>query len=319
MGNKKGGGDAPAQIRPSEEWQKILNISKRYAIPAERRFVRQEPLLNQMQDIAKTSAGQLPGFQDLLTNAYQTSQQDYPQAREWIQGAYGAMPQTQGLLDTLQSAYGTAVPTEQLTGMIMPGLATAQQVAASGGALTGDALRYATQQAAARNAAAGMATTNPGMFAEALNRQQYAEQRYNNALQQLIGGTQAVSGLDTANLQRALGYTQGMQGLGMTGLQAALLAGQGMTGMDAQQLSQALGYAQGMQGLNTTAMNQLLGAELGGIQAWQGVTNPVAQTVQSAMDFNANAQAAANINQANQKNNTTSGVLSLLGSVAAAY
>jgi hypothetical protein len=321
MGGLFGGGGGPApQIRPSQEYQKIFNIFQKQVVPGYEKFVAGQPALGQISDIAQQGATALPGYQQMLNQAYQAGTKTPAEAESWLRSAYASRTSEPMLRNQLAAQYGTAVPTGALTGPLMQ---TYQNyltpILQSQGRLTPQLQREATQQAAARNAMGGMATTNPGMFAEALNRDKYREARYGNALNQAMGLTQNVSGLDTAGLNRALQYTQGMEGLNQGQLQNALTAGQGVVGFRQQPFSNALQYAQASSGLRGTAMQDLAGAYNQGIGAFTQLLNPAATGVSSAVGFNANAQAAAQNAAANNKSGTTTGILSAVGSVAAAY
>jgi hypothetical protein len=177
----------------------------------------------------------------------------------------------------------------------------AAEISASGGALTPQLTRQATQEAAARNAAAGMATTTPGIFGEALNRDVYRQTRYSNAVNQALGLTSGVSGLDTQALNNAIGAGGALQGLG------------------AAEFQRPLQYALGQQGLRGTVMQDLAAAENARIGAFSSLFNPTAAGVGSAYGFNANAAAARENAQSQKKGNTTGAVIGAVGTVAAAY
>jgi len=296
MGKDKGP-SPPPPINPSKEFSKILDVFQNKELPAYQQFSANEPLLSGANRLAMNVAGQLPSLTQALQSGYGSAVNAYRQT---------VNPQ---LLQTaLQNAYRGAVPTQQLTSPLLQTLqGQINPILQSGGALTPQLQRQATQEAAARNAAAGMATTTPGLFAEALNRDVYRQQRYNTALQQALGVTQGISGLDTAALQRALGYTQGAEGISQANLQQAL-----------QRFGLGLSYGQGLQGLNIGALQGLIGAEQAQTGAFSGLLGLPANVTTNAIEFNRNAEAAANIAGANQKAGTTSGLLGLGGSIAIA-
>src|SRR5215469_4445872 len=241
------GGTTPSAqtISPSQEYSKMLNVFQRQAYPAFQKWAGKQPLLTQATDLSQQNLAALPQYQAALTSGYTTAQQQLP-----------------GLADMIRSAYGQATPTSQLTGPLMQTYENQiTPILQSGGALTPELSRLATQQAAARNAAAGMATTMPGLFAEALNRDQYRQARYNNALNQAMQLTGQVSGLGQQGLSLAQGAAGSLYGIGQAPFQ------------------NALAYATGQQGLGAQTAQQLYGAEMAPIGAWQAAFNPTGQNV----------------------------------------
>jgi hypothetical protein len=347
-----GGGGKAATIKPAQEYQKILNIFQRQALPAFQQWSTSQPLLNQATGLAQAQAGALPGYASALTSGYQGAQRAVAPLTGMISGAYGgAVPESQLsnlALNTLRSATPTnqlsamdlgalrsATPTGQLTG---PLLATLRNYLTptlqSQGALTPQLARAATQQALGAEAQAGMANTNAGIAAQLLNRDVYRQQRYNTALQQAMGIGQDVSGLDTAALQRTLGTTQAVSALDTANLQRALAAGQAVEGYNTGALQRAQGtagslyglaqapfqnalaYAQAQQGLSQGTMSGLYGAEMAPIGAWGSLMNPVGQNISDVIGYNLNARNAANIAGGNKTAGTIGGVGSALGGIA---
>jgi hypothetical protein len=275
----------PQQINPSQEFSKIIDVFRKKELPAYQKYITGEPLLQQQRTLAQQQYGELPGLLSNLQGAYEAGTGNVPMAEDWIKSNF------------LQS-----VPTQQLTGPLMQTYQDyLQPILQSGGALTGQLSRQASQDALKYAGLAGMANTDPALFSAALNRDVYRQQRYGTALNQALGLTQDVSGLDSAAVQRAL------------------LAGQGITQLDQQRQQNALNYALGRTGLIGSTM-QDLGSALGtGISAFTQLLDPSSSAVSSAINFNANARQAAANAASNKNQSTTSGLLSLAGSVAIAY
>jgi hypothetical protein len=288
MGNKKGGGGGGgSEIHPSQEYQKIFNIFQKQVVPGYRKFARQERLIKPLAPLAEQGIAELPGQQAALTAGYEAGAQDIPQARQW-----------------LQEAYGSRVPVEQLTSPLMAALNApggAAEISASGGALTPQLGRLADQQALSLASRAGMGTTQPGLASAYLNRDIFRQKRYGDAVTQALGLTSGVSGLDTQALNNAIGAGGALQGYG------------------AAEFQRPLQYALGQQGLRGTVMQDLAAAEQAQIGAFGGLFNPTAAGVGSMIGFNANAAAARENAQSQKKGNTTGAVIGAVGTVAAAY
>jgi len=348
-----GGVDIP-QRNLSQELPQIFGAFKKQELPLfNNQWFNKQPLLAESRTAALAGLSDLPMLQQQIKD-YQAQLQGYgtqlggllPQFGDisnqvrGYQGDLGALlPTIQGyegnlgdLLPQLQGFSGEIggykKPIQGIVDYLNP-------ILQSGGALTPEGERTATQEAAARNAAAGMATTTPGLFSEALNREQYRQQRYNQAYQQATGAT----GL--------LGQLTGEQA-GITGQEAGIIGQQG-------QLAGLRGNIIGQQGQLSNLLSNILGQQAGviGQQAgitgmgagltgeYQGLTagaiNPALQTEQTAtgtfaqllnpllsygsdlFSSNQNAAAAQSVAGANKSSGTLSGILGLVGSIAAAY
>jgi hypothetical protein len=280
-----GGSPSPQQINPSKEFSKILDVFQTKELPAYQSYIAGEPLLQQQRTLAQQGYEALPGLQNLLGSAYRAGTGNIPMAEQWVKTNYLNRVPTQQLTDPLMQTYQSQI----------------QPILRSGGALTPEQTRLATQQAAAQAGLAGMANTNPAIFAGALNRDVYRQQRYNTALNQALGLTQDVSGLDTAGVNRAIA------------------AGGAVTGLDQQRFSNALNYALGTTGLRGTTMGDL-GSTLGtGISAFTNLLDPSSSAVSSAINFNANARQAAANASANKGGSTLGAIGSIAGAAATAY
>jgi hypothetical protein len=145
-----------------------------------------------------------------------------------------------------------------------------------------------------------MATTTPGLFAEALNRDVYRQNRFAQAVNQALGITSGVSGLDTQSIANAIG------------------AGGALAGYGTQAFQRPLQYALGMQGLRGSTMQDLAGAEQARIGAFSGLFNPVSAGVGSMVGFNANAAAAQQNAESQKKGNTSGAAIGAIGTIAGA-
>lgn len=92
--------------------------------------------------------------------------------------------------------------------LLTAGQPTVQNTLTTGGALTPEQNTQVEQDTGAQLSAAGMRHTNPGIFAIELNKDQYRQGRFNQALQQAIG----LQGAQTGNFMNlygpALGFGQ---------------------------------------------------------------------------------------------------------------
>jgi hypothetical protein len=316
------GKSAPSatNINPSKEYSKILDLTTQKTIPAWQDFTASQPLLQGITTLANQQMNQLPGMQGQLTTAYNKEQANLPWATNLVKSAYAAGTPEANLANTLKSAYGAAVPVGQLTSPLMATYKNyLNPILQSGGALTGQLSRQASQDALKYSGLGGMATTNPALFGAALNRDVYRQQRYGTALNQALGLTQDVSGLDTAAMQRALGYAGGVEALNQGGLNRALTAGQGVTGLGQQGFQNTLNYLLGRTGLTGTTMGDLASAFNTGVGGFTQLLDPASSVVSSATNFNANARAAAANAGANQTNSLIGTAGSVIGSIAIAY
>jgi hypothetical protein len=177
----------------------------------------------------------------------------------------------------------------------------------TGGALTGEQARNTDQATRAAFAARGNALGNQALGTELLNRDQYRQNRFNNALTQ---------GLGISGEQR--GLTSGIEGLrsqdlsnrlGLTTAQGSLLGSQAALGS---------GLASGIQGLQGGALNQALGTEQAKVGDAMSIIAPVLGFGQDVFSSNQNAAAAQNIAGANKSSGALGGVLSAVGPILGA-
>jgi hypothetical protein len=316
MGDLFGGAQTPEKRRLGQEFRKVYNAFGRLEYPAYRGFVQQEPALNLANQLTMANVAQEPAFEKQLTSAFQA----IPPTGQYqgaIRSAYGQQVPMGQMTNILRNAYQSATPTSQLTGPLM---ATYRNyltpILQSGGALTPQLTRQATQEAAQRNALAGMATTSPGLFAEALNRDVYRQQRYGTALGQAEGLASQVSGLDTAALTRAMGYTGALSGLGTQSLGNAITYANAMRGMDLGNVQQTLGYINALQGLRQGPIENLLNVERAGTSNFAQLLNPTQQYAQDVFNTNYNAAAASNIANANKQAGLAGSAIGTTGQVA---
>jgi hypothetical protein len=319
MGDIFGGGaEAPPPRSLRGELGDIFKVFRRQELPLYRQFARREPLLSGARELALQGPGQLPALEQTLSGAY-GQLPAVSQLQGTLSRAYGQLPATPELMGMVRSAYGQAVPTPGLTG---PLFQTYQQqitpVLQSGGALTPQMARDVTQQTRAGFAARGNVLGNQALGRELLNRDIYRQQRYNQALQQGMGVTGAISGLDTAALQRGLGAATGLQQLGGTGLQQALGYASGLQQLGGTGLQHALGYTQGLQGLREAPIANMLRTQQAQTGSFGNLLAPTMGYGQDLFNTNYNAQAAANIANANKGAGTMSSIGSTLGMLGAA-
>jgi hypothetical protein len=124
--------------------------------------------------------------------------------RKWWQG----QPLLKG---AEQYALGNLRNIGQLTSPLMDVYRSQlQPILSTGGALTPEMQRTAEQAALQEQSAAGMAHTNQAIASQLLNREQYRQQRFNTALQQAMGITSGIQGLQSGQLNQAIGTEQGM-------------------------------------------------------------------------------------------------------------
>lgn len=280
-----GGGGNVQTISPSEEYRKMLNIFQSQAYPAFQKFAAKQPLLQAATGLATQNLANLPAYQKLFTGGYNIAQQAIPGLADMIRSAYQGATPTGVLKSPLLGTYG---------GML-------SNIVGGGGALPGGLARQATQEAFQASARAGMQNTNQAIASDLLNREQYRQQRYGTALNQMLGIGNQITGIDTAALQRAQGAAGSLYGLAQAPMQ------------------NALAYAQGMQGLGAQTAQQLYGAEMAPIGAWQALFNPVGQNVADVLNYNLNAQNSANIANQNKTGAIIGGGLRAAGSILGNY
>jgi len=314
FGGLGGGANTPPPRDLGQELNQIYNIFQQRELPLFHQWMQKEPLLRGAQSLAWAGAQQIPALQSLLSGAYGQIQPRGTYLRPF-QTAYGQLPNVSSLQQTIRRAYGGLTPEHQLTAPLLAGLQQVGGVIGRQGALSPEMARLATQQAAARNAAAGMATTTPGLFTEALNREQYRQQRLNDAYQQAQGLSGAVSGLDTAALQRSLSSTAGQLALGTQGFQNALGYSNALRGLDLSNFQTAMGYAQGLQGLEQQPLQNLLGTQQVGTSTLAQLLNPSQSYAQDLFNTNYNAQAAANIANSNKQAGLLGSGISATGNI----
>src|SRR5262245_27518625 len=141
FGGGDGGGGGGKTISPSHDYQKIINIFQRQALPAFHQWLGGEPLLNAAPNLANQNLANLPGYQADLTSGYR-----------YLQG------QIPGLTDMIRSAYASATPTSQLKAPLMGTYSGyLSDIVGQQGALPAGLARQAGQQALQASAGAGMA------------------------------------------------------------------------------------------------------------------------------------------------------------------
>jgi len=311
-----GGGGSAKTIAPSQEYQKILNIFQRQALPAFKDWRGNEPLLNQQTGLAEANAGALPGYLKSLQDAYTSGNAQIPGLQRTLSSAYGSALPSSTLRGILGSAYNSAVPTGELTKPLMATYGGyLNDIVKSGGALTPQLNREATQAALGIQARQGMDRTNAGLASALLNRDSYRQNRYSTALGQMLGIGQSVEGIDNAAMQRALGYQGALSGIDTTALQRAQGYAGSQYALGQAPFQNALALAQGRQGLSAEAQRQLYGAEAGPISAYGSLLNPVGTNVSDVIGYNLNAQNAANTASANKTGSTIGGIGSAAGGI----
>jgi hypothetical protein len=262
FGGGGGGGSINIPQRDPKKEQKTIRNYYGFQENQLRNFIAQSPLLSTAQQNALDYQGTLPG---MINQLGQFSNQI---------GTQGA--QLGGYQGQLGNIYST-----QLAPTIL-----------SGGALTPQLARDVAQQTRGIAAAQGTAQSPGALGTELLNREQYRQQRFNQAL------TQG---------QSVLGQQAGLAGqqAGLTGLRAGLV-GQ-------QQELQTGGLGQ----LNTTATT--------GSNVFANTTNPMLQYLSNLFGGNQQAavqgaQIAAQQQAASQagKGSTIGGAIGAVGSLAGA-
>lgn len=175
---------------------------------------------------------------------------------------------------------------------IMQGLLPQAQT----GELTRDQRNQAIQTARAGAQGRGDIYSNPAIFAEAMNRRQYADKAQ----------------------ERAIGL---VQGLGQSALQTALQRDTGAFGLASGREAAAMGLQQGAQGA-AQGNEQLLGypseqltkGELGRVGAYATLINPLYGLAGQQLQAQTSANVAGAGNQQSNKNST----IGTIGTVAAA-
>lgn len=280
-----GGGGGAKTIDPAVEYSKMLNVFQNQAYPAYQKFAAGLPWAQQAMNLANQQYGNLPGYQ-------QNYSRYYNQAQGQLAPLYGMV----------QNAYQSAVPNQQLTGPLMMALnRDVTPILQNQGALTPDLARYYAQQGGQLATQAGMGHTSQFPTLALLNSEQARQNRLNTAIGQAQGLTSGVSGLDTAALSRAMGGASSLAGLAQSPMQ----------------LSQQ--FATGQMGLSDAVSKMLYGAGMAPIGAWGSLFNPTGQNVADVLNYNLNAQNAANIAGANNQAAILSGLLRAVGSVAGSY
>jgi hypothetical protein len=328
-------------------------------------FVANNPLFNAANKGALNFFGQEPGLQAPLAALEQQAPGFFSGLQNEVSGIQGQVPGLQNQLSGIFSGLGGLIGQipglqNQLGGLsqqyqgLLSGLPSSNlltdplrgtlrdttsdinkvfnPVVASGGALTGQQLRDATQQS--RALAPSGSLQNSGQIAsEVLNRDNAKDQRLglysglmNNAAGtqgNLAGQIQNIIGADTGLRSSLLGAQAGLVGQqgNLLGLGGSLYGEQGqntqqqsgllgmlsaLTGQKGslfgQQVSDTSGLSSGQQTLQSNALNQLVGTAGAGISGFTGLTNPVLGYLGNLFSGNQQAQIAqAQINaQQNQ-------------------
>jgi hypothetical protein len=311
-----GGGGSAKTIPPSQEYQKILNIFQRQALPAYKQWLGTQPLLKEATGLAQQQYGALPGYQAGLTQAYQQGQAALTGLPEMIKSAYGGAIPENVLSSVVARAGLTGLPETSLIPTLQNAYDYSGQIIANRGALTPDLARQATQEALQTASGAGMAHTNEAIALDLLNRQRYQQERYGTALNQALGIGQGITGLNAAQLQRAISGTGAIEALNQGALGRAQGAAQSLYSLGQAPFQNALQYAQGMQGLSGATAAQLYGAEQMPIAAYGSLFNPVGQNISDVIGYNLNAQNAANTASSNKTAGAIGGAGSAIGGIA---
>jgi hypothetical protein len=294
MGDK-GGPDIP-QRNLSQELPQLFGAFKRELPMFNNQWFNKQPLLSESRSAALQGLSDIPSYQagyDKLMEQLQGFQGQFGDVESQLRGYQGALGE---LLPQLQ---GYKQPYQDVVNYLNP-------ILQSGGALTPEGERTATQEALRDAARGGMATTTPGLFSAALNREQYRQQRYNQALQQSESATNLLGQL--------------------TGEQAGIIGQQG-------NWSTALANMLGQQGALTAESGALLGAkqdvtgkaiqpalatEQTATKTYSDLFNPLLAYISDLFSSNQNAAAAENVAGSNKKGSTTGSTIGALGSIIGA-
>jgi endosialidase-like protein len=232
----------------------------------------------------------------LLSQAYPFALQgmkDIGQLTDPLRALLGGLPATFGGYQRQLAGYdptlANLVKTQQ---GVYSGL---QPTLQTQGALTQEQGRQATQDVLSQFAGRGN-VFNQASAAAFLNRDQYRQQRFSNALNQALGLSGSIAGLTGARA-------------GLVGQQA------GLTG---QQAGLTSGLASGIQGLRSGALQNVLGAQRAGVQSFSQLTNPILAYIQDIFSSNQNAAAAQSIAGANKSGGALGGAASGIGSIIGA-
>lgn len=252
------------------------------------KFVGNEPLLSGANQFALGNLGNINQLIDPVQALLGQLPSQFGDYQKQLEGYRGQIPgyqaNLQNLIGSQQAVYNELQPILQ-----------------SQGALTPEQdydVRKATE---AIFASQGNATGNQAAGAELLNRDQYRQSRFANALSQALGLSGSISGLTG----QEAGLTQ--LGAGLTGQEA------GLTG---EQAGLTTGLAQGAQGLQSGQLSQLLGTEQGQVGSYATLFNPLLSYASDLFSSNQNAAAAQSIAGANKSSGALGGGLSAIGTIA---
>lgn len=326
-------------------------------------FQMQNPILEQLSQMAPGLANTFTGQpQQLLSDAAGLREQFANVPGEMLQGANQFAQQFQNLpagmlrgANRLQEefrglphqlhldAQGIRRQFRELPGQYLDVLNRVLPIAQTG-ELTLDQRNQATQQARAAAQARGDIASNPAIFAEAMNRRQYADARQNQAIGQALQLGQGALGTALGRDQGAAAIDQMAQQMGISREQAAaqlqalaqgtaLQREQGQAGLQQGALNlaagrdaAAMGLTQGAQGV-ATGMEQLLGypsqmltqAELGQTGAFGNLINPMYGLAGQQLQAQTAGQVAAQGSSDQGKSNTMNSIIGIVGAAATAY
>jgi hypothetical protein len=174
-----------------------------------------------------------------------------------------AAAQTSALANQEQLSSLTTPQTTALSQYVAPTLA-------SGGALSSEAARNVAQQTRTIASAQGAARSPGALGTELLNREQYRQQRFNQALTQAQGIGSSVQGLQTGGINQLLGVQQNRVGT-YTQLQNPILGYLGsMFGGNLQAQVAQSGIAAQQQAASDAKTGQLIGSAISSIGSVAG-------------------------------------------------
>jgi hypothetical protein len=355
-----GGGPSIPKQHIGQNLNQIFSAFQGKELPAFSSFVQGQPLLQQSQDFALNqlkNVGQLTGpLQQLLgglpnisnlTDPLQQQLSGLPSSSSLAaplqqqEGIFGQ--QERGLQQQIRNMPNIAGLTNPLSGMLnsLRGVYAnqIQPTLRSGGALTPEQAQQVQQQTYNQFAQLGNLRGNQAIGTELLNRSQYQQQRFQDALNQATGIssqeqglTSGIEGLRTQDIQNRLGLSQGIQsfGQGIAGLsqgiqdiygkgaQQRLDLTKGIQGLTASDAALRMGLTQGIQGIGQTALQEATGTEQAETGAFGNLLNPLMSAVAGMQQANQNAGAAQSVGAANKAAGGESAGASILAAAAPA-
>lgn len=301
------GGNAPKRKIGSEfpQIQEMLRTEE----TALNNFTGGQPLLAGAEGLGLGFAGGLPS----LTNPLMSLMGSLPSAIGGIgAGLGGLFNETGGLFNSVGNLASRIPNFSALERPVMQGFRnTTAPVLRSGGRLTPEQERDVSTATGNLFASRGTEGGNQAIGQQLLDRQQFQEQRFNEALGQAGSASNIIGGLtqEDIGLRSGIMGQQGQligEGAGLLGQGSGLLSE--LTGMES-------GLAGGVQGLESGSINQLLAPEQAAVGSFTSLMNPLLSYASNLFAGNQAAQLQQGLANQNKASGLVGGGTSAITSI----